>query len=363
MNATATQTSQPHEAVAVQPAKPKWRWSWQRFGGKFLVLSVAVHILLISGAAVWVVQEIQAKRKLTFKAGEKSPNPSTRAIEHKVQVQKKKSTMTAPAQAKRIATTGLSKVTLPDMPTMATATTLTPNSMSGAGGTGNLPGLGGFGGKGGAGGGGPGINFFGLRTNAKRIAFLLDYSGSMSGPFRLAMEKELERALKKLPQGTQILLIPWAGPAWLSNETAPQIMSKWKKGDNYDDFSVVNGAELAPPSWIAATPENVTEVMKNMRAQVAAPGGTDWRQPFRYAMEVKPPPDAIFFMTDGQIPPRNVGRALSAIDSALKRASTMPQVNCLWIQNPEQPGDDLKKLATKYKGEFRAISAVSGSKD
>jgi hypothetical protein len=89
--------------------------------------------------------------------------------------------------------------------------------------------------------------------------------------------------------------------------------------------------------------------------------GSSWRQPFRYAMEVKPAPDVIFFMTDGQIPPRNVGRALSAIDSVLKRASTVPRVNCLWIQNPQQPGHDLKKLAAKYRGEFRAISAESGA--
>jgi hypothetical protein len=88
---------------------------------------------------------------------------------------------------------------------------------------------------------------------------------------------------------------------------------------------------------------------------------SSWRQPFRYAMEVKPAPDVIFFMTDGQVPPRNVGRALSAIDSALKRASTVPRVNCLWIQNPQQPGDDLKKLAAKYRSEFRAISAESGA--
>jgi hypothetical protein len=177
------------------------------------------------------------------------------------------------------------------------------------------------------------------------------------------MEKELEKALKKLPPGTKILLIPWAGPAWLYNQTAPQIMKNWKKGDGYDDFSLVSGAKLDPPTWISAGPGTVEEVMKGIRAQVAAPGGTDWRQPFRYAMEANPPPEVIFFMTDGQIPEKTTGRALGAIDAALKRSNSVPMVNCLWIQNPKMQGNELKKIASKYKGEYRAISAGSGSKD
>lgn len=109
-------------------------------------------------------------------------SPSTRALEHKVQVQKRKTAMMAPAQAKRITAIGPAKFVLPDMPAMVPGASLTPNLMAGAGGAGSLPGLGSFAG-GGGGGGGPGINFFGLRTNARRIAFLLDYSDSMSGPF------------------------------------------------------------------------------------------------------------------------------------------------------------------------------------
>lgn len=329
---------------------------------RFLFISIGFHALLLVVATFFVVQTITAKRKLTFKAGDKSPNPSTRSIEHKVQVQKKKTTMTAPAQAKRITATGAARVALPDMPAMATASTLTANAMSGAGGTGSLPGLGGFGG-GGVGGGGPSINFFGLRTAAKRIAFLLDYSGSMSGPFRVVMEKELERALKKLPDGSQVLLILWAGPAWLSSETAPQILPKWKKIDNYDNFALVSGAKLTPPAWTKTSPESVAKLMKEIRAQVTAPGGTDLRQPFRYVMEVDPPPEVIFFMTDGQLPNENKGRTFSAIDAALKRVTRTPQVNCLWIQNSTFSSEPLKKLAVKYKGEYREVSVQSGSKN
>jgi hypothetical protein len=74
---------------------------------------------------------------------------------------RKSKTMSAPAQAKRITSTGLAKVSLPDMPTMSTSTDFTPGKMAGMGGTGM--GLGTLGGMGGGGGGGGGIPFFGLR--------------------------------------------------------------------------------------------------------------------------------------------------------------------------------------------------------
>jgi hypothetical protein len=138
--------------------------SRRRLGGKFLVVSIVVHLLFGIGATYWVVQTI-SKRKLTFKAGPPSPNPAQKAAEHKVQMQKKQQASSAPAQAKRIATTGMAKITLPDMPLMpAMSNTVTPNVMTGMGGTG--VGLGMQGGSGTGGGGGGGMPFFGLKTQS-----------------------------------------------------------------------------------------------------------------------------------------------------------------------------------------------------
>lgn len=131
-------------------------WSWKRFGGKFLVISIAVHVLLGLGATVWVVQNIQAKRKLTFKGGPPNPNPATRSLEHKVQMAKKQSTMSAPAMAKRITTVGPSKVSLPEMPAMPKVSEAAPAKMAGMGGTGVGLSAGGLGSLGGGGIGGSG---------------------------------------------------------------------------------------------------------------------------------------------------------------------------------------------------------------
>lgn len=200
------------------------------------------------------------------------------------------------------------------------------------------------------------MSFFGVKTTARRIAFLVDYSGSMSGPFRATMETELERSLKELPAGTEILIIPWAGGAWLHDQLASDIAKKWQKGSGYDDFALREGEKLERPKWVPVTPANITKLVAGVAAQKAWGGGTDWRSPFRYVMEASPPPDTIFFMTDGQI--QNVPRALDAIDLALKKAPAPPKVFALWITNTKSKPDALKTLAGKYQGEFREVGAA-----
>ena len=161
-------------ADVAPPTPAKRRWSWKQFGGKFLFISIAVHLLFGLGAAVYVVQHYTAARKLTFKGGPPSPNPSARALEHKVQMAKKQSSMSAPQSAKRITTTGLSKVALPDMPAMPKLASA-PTKMAGAGGTDVSFNPGGVITSGGSGAGGAAVPFFGFRESKG--------GGSLAGKF------------------------------------------------------------------------------------------------------------------------------------------------------------------------------------
>lgn len=135
---------------------------------RIFVISVILHILFGAGATLLIVQSIHAKRKLTFQNGPGTPNPSTRALEHKVNMSRKQQTMSAPAQAKRITTSGVAKITLPDMPSLPSATELMPNKMGGMGGTG--VGFGPGGGGGGGGGAGKGLTMFGMREGGNGLA-------------------------------------------------------------------------------------------------------------------------------------------------------------------------------------------------
>jgi len=135
---------------------PKRRGFWAAvLGGNFLIISIIVHVLFGLGATYYIVQRVQAKRKLTFQAGPPSPNASKRALEHKVSMAQKKKSGGAPPQAKRIVSSGLAKVSLPDMPALPTATTIAPSMMAGLGGAGFGQGMGFGNGMGmGSGGGG-----------------------------------------------------------------------------------------------------------------------------------------------------------------------------------------------------------------
>src|SRR3954468_12229330 len=157
-------TEKPQPPTRQQPGMLKRWWQWERTSGKFLMISIGVHVLFGLVAAVFVVQHYQANRKLTFKGGPPSPNPSTRALEHKVQMAKKQSTMSAPAIAKKITTTGIAKVSLPEMPAMPKLGAPAVK-MAGAGGTDVSFNAGTMAATGGSGAGGAAVPFFGFRES------------------------------------------------------------------------------------------------------------------------------------------------------------------------------------------------------
>jgi hypothetical protein len=143
---------------APKPRKGFWK---RILASKIIMLSIAIHLLFGVGATYLIIQSIQAKRKLTFQGGPGgATNPSTRALEHQINMARRQQTMSAPAQAKRITTTGLAKITLPDMPSLSTADDFTPDKMAGMGGVGTGFGMGG--GGGGGGGNGRGVTLFGM---------------------------------------------------------------------------------------------------------------------------------------------------------------------------------------------------------
>jgi hypothetical protein len=139
---------------------------WKRIlASKIILFSIALHILFGVAATYLIVESIQAKRKLTFQGGPSNPDPSTRALEHQINMTRRQQTMSAPAQARRITTTGLAKISLPEMPSIPAADDITPDKMAGMGGAGVGFGLAG-GAGGGGGGGGAGITLFGLHEGA-----------------------------------------------------------------------------------------------------------------------------------------------------------------------------------------------------
>jgi hypothetical protein len=164
---------EPPARVTKGPSRLARWWNWERSSGKFLIISVAVHLLFAAVATILVVSHYQATRKLAFKAGPPSPNPSTRSLEHKVQMAKKQSSMSQPS-TKRVTTSGLSKITLPDMPAMPKLAQPAVKMM-GAGGSDVAFNVGDTSATGAGAAGGAAVPFFGFRESRG--------GGSLTGKF------------------------------------------------------------------------------------------------------------------------------------------------------------------------------------
>ncbi len=145
------------------PLLKRFAAAYRKASGGSLLLSIAVHAVILLIGTYLVVSQIVEERKISFGGGEAGPKQEA---QHKV---KRKTTTTAPAPTKRITTTSsIAKVALPDMPDIPTNMGPSIAGAMGSGGFGASGGLGGGGNGGGGMGGGKGtgfskITFFGLR--------------------------------------------------------------------------------------------------------------------------------------------------------------------------------------------------------
>jgi hypothetical protein len=124
------------------PLKKNLWQRWMAWSGSFLVISILLHVILLGGATILVVQVVQGrKEKMKFTA----PPPSAAgSVEHKVKPSKK-TAAAAPAVSKRIASTAANaSIALPAMDMNAsTGPDVMASVMSGLGSAGLGSGAGG----------------------------------------------------------------------------------------------------------------------------------------------------------------------------------------------------------------------------
>jgi len=114
-----------------------------------LSLSILLHVLFGVGAAYLVVEHFQ-KKHINFRATE--PPSAHNDVEHKIQLSKRNNVESAPPDLKRIVTTDVSAITLPEPPEVPVTDEATPTDMAGIDGVMGT-GLGNGSGTGGNGGG------------------------------------------------------------------------------------------------------------------------------------------------------------------------------------------------------------------
>ncbi len=139
--------------VTTEESTQRKRRTWlAAFGVNSLVVSVLAHVLFGVGATYLIVEHFQ-KKHVNFHATE-PPAPHTE-VEHKVQMTKRNNVESAPPDLKRIVTTAISPVALPDVPVSTADTEMEPSPISGIDGVVGMGEGGGLGGGSGSGGGSP----------------------------------------------------------------------------------------------------------------------------------------------------------------------------------------------------------------
>lgn len=220
----------------------------------------------------------------------------------------------------------------------------------------------GWGSGSGFGGGKGGTSFFGQAVKAERIAYVIDYSASMKSDSREdLMRKELTKSLDQITHGTQYAMIFFAGPAWVAGDEVT--MGKGKKGavvkgrgghsfkwrSNGTAHGWEHDGKKEPVEWLTASKGQISK-SKKIVDETKLVWGTVWDNPLQMALDMEPPPQVIYFMTDGAAKGSDAwARTIGA--KAKTRGIT---INCIAMMEP-RAHDDMDDLAKRTKGQFTIV--------
>lgn len=174
-------------------------------------------------------------------------------------------------------------------------------------------------GRSGKGNSGTGTEFMGVRTEAKRVIYIIDQSGSMAGTRFAHTKVELRRSIEGMPASGAFLVI----------------------------FFDTGALPMPPGKLVAATPRNKKDGIDWLREQTIG-GGTDPTEALRIALQ-EPRPDAIFLMTDGQFAPEPVFAVINELNADRKVS-----INTICFHD-RAAEPTLKQIAAENRGDYRYV--------
>ena len=340
---------------------------------KWLAGSVAFHILLALIFMVWQLTPAVMGRKKFMKPGN-GAEAARQGSEHKVSLGKKQSTMSAPEQAKRVTTTSSSaKIALPEMPIMPAQTTdVFANRDAGVGGTGSAFGQTGTPG-GGTGGNGSGISFFGLRTRAKSVVFVVDLSSSMVMSFNppavpgkpapvkivkddrsyAVLEREVVRVIKQLDPSITFNVVVFAGEVLPYRTTmgAATDVEKMKAvkfvQERSPALNIVSERKASDREAAGFKKTEITKTATNFNH-----GGTITNAALEAAFAFNP--DVICVVSDGVPTDKSAANILTNVQTRQKQLPRPSVINVIaYLADSGQ--DFMRALAEQNQGSFKEI--------
>ncbi len=304
-------------APGASPSRDRWRLLRNAtFAG--LAVSMAAHAVFLlvalyinffgpvgdgEGVAAPVEFAVVSQAELAQLSGD-LPQPSTPIVPETPPVDVPESTLSETLDADAIATETLA---------------ITPEDLGiGAGDIGEGADLGGAGDGGGA-------SFFGVEAKGSRFAYIVDTSGSMSIGGKIeTLRDELATSVNALTDNAEFCIFLYS--------TAARPL-----GDRGD--------------WIQAGSRGKAWA-RRLIAQIPAEGGTNPLPGFELAHQLRPRPDAIYFMTDGEFHP-------DTIDAILQTHAKLDiPVHCItFVNDAAEPY--MRRLAQSTGGSYTHIAGTA----
>jgi len=213
-------------------------------------------------------------------------------------------------------------------------------------------------------GGGEGegmVSFFGSKSKAKKVVFVVDASASMGSTgggsktkFEL-MKEELTKTIRALPPTVEFQLIFFSGPAWFASEGYDKEgWRQWEKNGrklNFWHYGDGDPANLPKEDYEQATRGGIQRAINDIEDTTMS-YGTDWRAPLKMAMNLEP--DLIYFMTDGAVGkhPEKPPVVEDLLD--YNRVKGLAKINTICLMELKA-FDMLEELADKTRGEFTLV--------
>lgn len=189
----------------------------------------------------------------------------------------------------------------------------------------------------------------------KRVAYVLDFSITMVGEKDELMRRELAKSLKALPATTRYSVICFSGPVWLPGDEVKGGTVK-SRGKTYEWESKsmwewTHRGPLMEAPWLEAKPSELKRTL-SLVDDVKSIGGTDWEGPLAVAIAMEPPPEMIFFMTDGVMEQRDMMRLTRGIAAKAKARNVIINTVAMMEPGAEAPMADLAK---RTGGKFTVV--------
>lgn len=210
---------------------------------------------------------------------------------------------------------------------------------------------------GGGGGGNASVMFFGSKSVGKRFLFILDASPSMTPDQIRLRDKELKKTMDTLGKASFHVILFGGGAHFVQKGWGP------KRNDFYTfespdgdytfiqvdtGFALEEPEKFKPPKWLKPGEKEIASTIREVKRCDGLPS-TDWDNALRMGHMMEPPPDVIYFMSDGLDGMLNIDKIIENNQSRGK-----PKINCLAMQTGNG-AEQFSEISKRSKGEFMII--------